>query len=64
MAEAAGKPLLIELGVEELPIAAVDTLAEAFLNAVRKGLETRHFGIGSEHHGRTPQFYCSPRRLA
>ncbi|EQD55326.1 glycyl-tRNA synthetase, beta subunit, partial [mine drainage metagenome] len=64
MAETAAKPLLIELGVEELPIAAVDTLAEAFFNAVRKGLETRFFGIGSEDHGRTQQFYCSPRRLA
>ncbi len=64
MAEPAYKPLLIELGVEELPIAAVDTSAEAFFNAVRKGLETRYFGIGSEDHGRTSQFYCSPRRLA
>ncbi|THD12248.1 glycine--tRNA ligase subunit beta [Metallibacterium scheffleri] len=64
MAESAGKPLLIELGVEELPIAAVDTLAVAFFNAVRKGLETRHFGIGREELDRTQQFYCSPRRLA
>ena len=64
MAEPIAKPLLIELGVEELPITAVDTLAEAFFNAILKSLESRFFGIGSKDHGRTQQFYCSPRRLA
>lgn len=60
----AGKPLLIELGTEELPIHAVDTLARTFFEGVVRGLETRHFGIGREEGGRSAAWYCSPRRLA
>ncbi len=58
MAEAAAKPLLIELGVEELPIGAVDTLARALAAAVHAGLSARGFALGDARH------YCTPRRLA
>ncbi len=58
MAESAGKPLLIELGVEELPIGAVDTLARALAEAVHAGLAGRGFALGAARH------YCTPRRLA
>ena len=58
MAEAAAKPLLIELGTEELPIGAVDTLARALAAAVHAGLSARGFALGDARH------YCTPRRLA
>ena len=58
MAETAAKPLLIELGTEELPIGAVDTLARALAEAVQAGLAARGFAAGAARH------YCTPRRLA
>ena len=59
MAETGAKPLLIELGTEELPIGAVDTLARALAEAVHAGLLERGFAPGDP--GRC---YCTPRRLA
>ena len=59
-----GKPLLIELGTEELPIHAVDALAGAFFDGVIRGLEARHFGMDGEENGRSRAYYDSPRRLA
>ena len=59
-----GKPLLIELGTEELPIHAVDSLARTFFDGIVRGLEARHFEIGHEETGHSRAFYCSPRRLA
>src|SRR5690348_1609908 len=64
MAEIAGKPLLIEIGCEELPIRAIDELANALFESVAKGLESRSFGLSNEDHGRRAGFFCSPRRLA
>ncbi len=58
MAEIGAKPLLIELGTEELPIGAVDTLARALAAAVHAGLLARGFALGDARH------YCTPRRLA
>ena len=52
------KPLLIELGTEELPISAVDALARALAAAVHAGLSARGFALGDARH------YCTPRRLA
>ncbi|MHB8569824.1 MAG: glycine--tRNA ligase subunit beta [Metallibacterium sp.] len=52
------QPLLIELGTEELPIGAVDTLARALAAAVHAGLSARGFALGDARH------YCTPRRLA
>ncbi len=60
----AGKPLLIEIGTEELPIHAIDTLARSFYDGVVRGLESRQFGLGNEEAGRGRASYCSPRRLA
>jgi len=53
------KPLLIELGTEELPIGAVDTLARALAEAVHAGLSARGFALGG-----AARHYCTPRRLA
>ncbi|HET7562337.1 MAG TPA: glycine--tRNA ligase subunit beta, partial [Rhodanobacteraceae bacterium] len=58
MAEA--KSLLIEIGVEELPIHAVDELAQAFAQGVCDGLVKRGIAADTEH----ARAYCSPRRLA
>jgi glycyl-tRNA synthetase beta chain len=63
-AEITGKPLLFEIGTEELPIHAVDELARALFDATAKGLERSLFGVGHDHHGRRSAWYCSPRRLA
>lgn len=54
------KPLLIELGTEELPPKALDTLAEAFARGVRDGLDKR--GIAADLAG--ARTFCTPRRLA
>ena len=54
------KPLLIELGTEELPPKALDELAAAFLNGVGDGLARR--GIAAQLDLATA--YASPRRLA
>ena len=54
------KPLLIELGTEELPPKALDELAAAFLRGVSDGLARR--GIAAQLDLATA--YASPRRLA
>ncbi|HEX5960217.1 MAG TPA: glycine--tRNA ligase subunit beta [Rhodanobacteraceae bacterium] len=56
----AERPLLVEIGIEELPIHAVDDLAQAFAKGVCDGLSKR--GItGDVEHART---FATPRRLA
>ena len=59
-----GKPLLIEIGTEELPIHAIDELARAFFDAIVRGLESRSFDVGVVEHGKGRRAFCSPRRLA
>ncbi len=54
------KSLLIEIGVEELPIHAVDELAQALLRGVRDGLARRGIAADSEH----ARAFATPRRLA
>jgi len=54
------QPLLIELGTEELPPKALDTLAAAFARGICDGLQKR--GIAADTaNART---FCTPRRLA
>ncbi|MGN6314403.1 MAG: glycine--tRNA ligase subunit beta, partial [Rhodanobacteraceae bacterium] len=60
MADIAGKPLLIELGCEELPIHAIDELAQAFVRGVCEGLGKRGIAADFEH----ARAMCTPRRLA
>ncbi|MBV8157757.1 MAG: glycine--tRNA ligase subunit beta, partial [Dyella sp.] len=57
---AATKPLLIELGTEELPPKALDELAAAFVRGVCDGLAKR--GVDAALDQAT--LYASPRRLA
>ncbi|HJU08265.1 MAG TPA: glycine--tRNA ligase subunit beta, partial [Rhodanobacteraceae bacterium] len=54
------RPLLIELGCEELPIHAVDELAQAFAHGVCEGLRKRGIAANVEH----ARAFCTPRRLA
>src|SRR6185437_14901785 len=54
------KSLLIEIGVEELPIHAVDDLARAFARGVCDGLSKRGIAADVEH----AQTFATPRRLA
>ncbi|MES2404048.1 MAG: glycine--tRNA ligase subunit beta [Pseudomonadota bacterium] len=54
------KSLLIEIGVEELPIHAVDDLAHAFARGVCDGLSKRGIAADVEH----AQTFATPRRLA
>ena len=54
------KPLLIELGTEELPPKALDELSTAFLRGICDGLAKR--GVVAELD--LAQAYASPRRLA
>ena len=54
------KPLLIELGVEELPVKALPGLAQAFFDGVIDGLAKR--GIAFDREGAKP--LSTPRRLA
>lgn len=54
------RPLLIELGTEELPPKALDDLSAAFLRGICDGLTRR--GITAELDG--AQAFASPRRLA
>ena len=54
------KPLLIELGTEELPVKALPGLAQALFDGVIAGLEKR--GIAFERGDAKPLY--SPRRLA
>ena len=53
------KPLLIEIGCEELPPKALDELAQTFANALVDELNALHLGVTS-----TPSVFASPRRLA
>ena len=57
---AATKPLLIELGTEELPPKALDELAAAFLRGISDGLAKRGVDAGLDE----AKLYASPRRLA
>lgn len=54
------KPLLIELGTEELPVKALPGLAQAFFDGVVAGLDKR--GIAVDRTGAKPLY--TPRRLA
>ncbi|KRG44498.1 glycine--tRNA ligase subunit beta [Stenotrophomonas pictorum JCM 9942] len=54
------QPLLIELGVEELPVKALPGLAQAFFDGVIDGLAKR--GIAFDRDGAKP--LSTPRRLA
>ncbi|HET6913951.1 MAG TPA: glycine--tRNA ligase subunit beta [Rhodanobacteraceae bacterium] len=54
------KSLLIEIGCEELPIHAIDELAQAFARGVCEGLSKRGISAGVEH----ARAFCTPRRLA
>jgi len=59
MAEAL-RPLLIEIGCEELPIHSVDELAQAFARGVCDGLSKGGIAADTEH----ARAFCTPRRLA
>ena len=52
--------LLIEIGIEELPPKALDTLATAFASGVAEGLARTGVAIDAD----SVRSYCSPRRLA
>ncbi|OOG53543.1 glycine--tRNA ligase subunit beta [Rhodanobacter sp. C03] len=54
------KPLLIELGTEELPPKALDELSAAFLRGICDGLAKRGIDAALDQ----AKAYCSPRRLA
>jgi len=54
------KPLLIELGTEELPVKALPGLAQAFFDGVIDALQKR--GIGFDRGDAKPLY--TPRRLA
>ncbi|WP_449468246.1 glycine--tRNA ligase subunit beta [Stenotrophomonas humi] len=54
------QPLLIELGVEELPVKALPGLAQAFFDGVIDGLAKR--GVAFDREGAKP--LSTPRRLA
>ncbi|MGE7960065.1 glycine--tRNA ligase subunit beta [Pseudomonas sp. NPDC089530] len=49
---------LVELGTEELPPKALNTLAEAFLSGIEKGLQAAGLNFEAKH------VYAAPRRLA
>ncbi|SDL58454.1 glycyl-tRNA synthetase beta chain [Franzmannia pantelleriensis] len=51
-------PLLVELGVEELPPAAIDRLSDALADGIRQGLNDAEVRFGEV------TAYASPRRLA
>jgi glycyl-tRNA synthetase beta chain len=52
------KPLLVELGCEELPPKALDELAAAFAQGLRDELGALQFAIGAA------AVFCTPRRMA
>ncbi|MGQ7246256.1 glycine--tRNA ligase subunit beta [Halomonas sp. V046] len=54
----AAQPLLVELGVEELPPSAIDALSDSLAQGIRRGLETAEVAF----EGVTA--YATPRRLA
>lgn len=60
MSAATMKPLLIELGTEELPVKALPGLAQAFFDGIVAGLGKR--GIAVQDDGAKP--LSTPRRLA
>ena len=49
---------LVELGTEELPPKALNTLAEAFLAGIEKGLQNAGLNFSAK------KVYAAPRRLA
>ena len=51
-------PLLVELGVEELPPTAIDRLSDALADGIRQGLNDAEVSFGEV------TAYASPRRLA
>jgi glycyl-tRNA synthetase beta chain len=54
------RPLLVELGCEELPIHTMDELTQAFARGVCEGLSRRGIAADTEH----ARAFCTPRRLA
>ncbi len=52
--------MLVELGCEELPPKALDTIREAFYTSVQKGLESSNIRFSAEG----SRSYSSPRRIA
>ena len=56
----AERSLLVEIGTEELPIHAVDELAQAFVRGVCERLTKR----GIAHDATNVRAFCTPRRLA
>ncbi|MDI5987422.1 glycine--tRNA ligase subunit beta [Halomonas sp. M4R5S39] len=54
----AANTLLVELGVEELPPSAIDTLSDALAEGIRRGLTEAEVAFGEV------LAYASPRRLA
>ncbi|MGH8114359.1 MAG: glycine--tRNA ligase subunit beta, partial [Rhodanobacteraceae bacterium] len=54
------KSLLVEIGVEELPVHSVDDLARAFAQCVCEGLERRGIPADTGH----ARVFATPRRLA
>lgn len=54
----AANTLLIELGVEELPPGAIDALADALAEGIRRGLTEAEIAFGAV------RAYATPRRLA
>ncbi|MGY6518645.1 MAG: glycine--tRNA ligase subunit beta [Lysobacteraceae bacterium] len=58
------KPLLIEVGTEELPIQALPELARALFEGVVAGLRRRGLEVADEVDGLTARPLYTPRRLA
>ncbi|KFN43843.1 glycine--tRNA ligase subunit beta [Arenimonas oryziterrae] len=58
------KPLLIEIGTEELPPKALPELAQAFFDGVTKGLASRHVKFETADGFADARPLYSPRRLA
>lgn len=52
------KDFLVELGTEELPPKALNSLGEAFLSGIEKGLKAAGLSYAAA------RFYAAPRRLA
>ncbi|MDQ2972193.1 MAG: glycine--tRNA ligase subunit beta [Pseudomonadota bacterium] len=53
-------PLLVEIGCEELPIHAIDELAQALMRGMCEGLSKRDIATDSAN----ARAFCTPRRLA
>jgi len=58
------KPLLIELGVEELPAKPLPELAKAFFDGIRNGLEARRIPLDKSWEMDMARPLYTPRRLA